>query len=196
MRRRLAIAGWLAVPFLLAGFHYYGPGERWKDLDDTARILREADAHAAAEQWQEAVEKYGLAMERLPADRVDQIRHARLAKDRARMFIGQLPQAHDDLEAMMEELARDPKAEPAMVDETRREYANSQYYMTWLYRLEGQPETEWKPFIEGARQNFKLLAEGTKDPAATNLLKEDLDSSIRLARMDLNELQALPLPSQ
>jgi hypothetical protein len=66
-------------------------------------------------------------------------------------------------------------------------------------RLEGQPAEVWEPEIEGARQNYRLLAEQAAargDAGALKKNQEDLESSIRLARMELSELQGLPLPSQ
>ena len=71
--------------------------------------------------------------------------------------------------------------------------------LTWLMRLEGLGREAWEPEIEAARQNFKLLAEQAEksgDRVAAQMRKEDLESAIRLARMDLSELQGLPLPSQ
>ena len=53
--------------------------------------------------------------------------------------------------------------------------------------------------MESARQAYKLLAEEAEkrgDAAAAKKHREDLEASIRLARMDLSELQGLPLPSQ
>ena len=71
--------------------------------------------------------------------------------------------------------------------------------MTWLMRLEGMPEEEWMPEIEAARQHYTQLtldAEKIGDTELAVRSAEDLESTIRLARMDLGELQALPLPSQ
>ena len=71
--------------------------------------------------------------------------------------------------------------------------------MTWLMRLEGQPEETWMPEIEAARQHYAQLTKDAEKLGDDKLMKtslEDLESSIRLARMDLSELQALPLPSQ
>ncbi|MDG1890323.1 MAG: hypothetical protein P8L18_03340 [Verrucomicrobiota bacterium] len=70
---------------------------------------------------------------------------------------------------------------------------------TWLMRLEGLPEDKWKPEIEPSRQPYRLLAE--KDlregvGAGFKMHQEDLESAIRLERMDLGELQGLPQPSQ
>ena len=56
----------------------------------------------------------------------------------------------------------------------------------------------WEPEIEAARQNYKLVAAraeqaGNAELAATET--ENLEAALRLARMDLTELQGLPLPS-
>ena len=45
--------------------------------------------------------------------------------------------ASQDLVALVEELDRDPKTPEALKREGRRALANSQFYMTWLLRLEG-----------------------------------------------------------
>jgi hypothetical protein len=71
--------------------------------------------------------------------------------------------------------------------------------MTWLMRLEGEPRETWEPEIESARQTYRLLAEQAEtssDPVQAKKSCEDLAASIRLARMELSELQGLPLPSQ
>jgi hypothetical protein len=70
--------------------------------------------------------------------------------------------------------------------------AGAKYYMTWLMRLEGLPQEDWEPEIESARQHFRLLAEkGTPDQER---YQQKLESAIRLARMDLTELQGQALP--
>ena len=68
--------------------------------------------------------------------------------------------------------------------------------MTWLMRLEGQTREKWAPEITAALQTFRLLAQQGEDPEFISLRKEDLESAVRLARMDIGELQGLPLPSQ
>jgi hypothetical protein len=62
--------------------------------------------------------------------------------------------------------------------------------------LEGEPPDVWEPEIEGARQNYRLLAEQAGDSAAAMSYQEDLEAAVRLARMDLSELQGLNLPRQ
>ena len=79
-----------------------------------------------------------------------------------------------------------------VVERVQEKLADAKYYMTWRMRLEGLPQEEWEPEIESARQHFRLLAE--KGSASNERYQEKLESSIRLARMDLTELQGQPLP--
>ena len=58
---------------------------------------------------------------------------------------------------------------------------------------------DWEPEIDSARATYKLLAEQAVERGDTTSARkhqEDLESAIRLARMDLGELTGLPLPSQ
>jgi hypothetical protein len=111
----------------------------------------------------------------------------------------QLPTAREELSSLVDEVAADPNCDPQFVADARSTLANSQYYMTWLMRLEGQPREKWEPEIDAAQQTYRLLAEQANestDQSALKIRQEDLESAIRLARMDLGELQGLPLPSQ
>ncbi len=196
--RKLLIIAWLLLPAAGLAYHY-GPGqERWL-LDEIDAVLLAARAHEARGEWPEAVAKYGQALERLPAGLRGEIRRVLLARARAQMLAAQLPEANRSLADLLEEVSGDPKAEPGFVAEVRSALAGSQYYMTWLKRLEGAPREEWLPYSDEARQNYRLLADAAQkraDPADAAKRKEDLEASIRLARMELSELQGLPLPSQ
>ena len=126
------------------------------------------------------------------------VRRVRLERAKAQMLARQLPAAHADLKALVEEL-KDGGTDGVLLTEAREALANSQYYMTWLMRLEGQPRDLWEPEIESARQTYRLLAERASaqgDDTAAKKNREDLEASVRLARMDLGEFQGLPLPSQ
>ena len=79
-----------------------------------------------------------------------------------------------------------------MRDEARSALANSQFYLTWLMRLEGAAKDEWEPHIDAARQHYKLLAESAEqvgDEALVTTAQHDLEAAIRLARLDLADLQ-------
>ena len=196
--RILFLTGWLLVPVIAAAWHY-GPGQERMQLDRIASLLAQADQAANAQQWEQADELYEEALRVLPTDRVAEIRRVRLERAKAQMLAHKLPVAHQDLRDLVQELTSDPSADPQVLAEARSALANAQYYVTWLMRLEGYAREDWEPEIEASRQNFSLLAEQAEakgDSAGAKKHEEDLESAIRLARMDLAELQGLPLPSQ
>jgi hypothetical protein len=196
--RMLVLVAWLMIPVGVLAYHY-GPGQEKMRLDDVAGLLRDADRYAAAEDWVAAAQSYDDALRRLPADRVQESRRIRLERARAQMLAHTLPEAHADLNALVDELKQDGKSDPGMLAAARSAQANSQYYMTWLMRLEGEPRELWEPEVEAARQTYRLLAEQAEAAGDTTLAgkhQEDLESAVRLARMDLGELQGLPLPGQ
>jgi hypothetical protein len=195
--RILLIVAWLMVPVGVAIWHY-GPGQEQVQLDAVARLISAGDRGAAAGDWVTAMESYDEALKNLPPSRVSEGRRLRLLRAKAQMHAHQLPAASSELETLVEELKTD-SADPQLLSEARQALANSQYYMTWLMRLEGLPAEAWEPEIESARQNYRLLAEqaaGRGDEAGLRRNQEDLEATIRLARMELGELQGLPLPSQ
>ena len=192
--RTVALLAWLLIPLAAVGYHY-GPGQRELALDEARLILVAADQAALAGQWAAAANGYDAALTKLPDDQRDTIRKVRLERAKVWMKDGKLPEARADLEALVEDLTADPAAPAQLLTQARRVLARSQYLMTWLMRLEGQPRAEWEPEIDSARQNYRLLAEQadqTERPAAEG----DLEAAIRLARLDLEELQGLPIPSE
>lgn len=196
--RNLMLVFWLTI-LLVAWAYHRGPGQERLALDDTARLLEKADRLAAMKAWGLAEPMYEKALAALPADHPAEGRRIRLERAKVQLQNHKLPTAHEDLKALVDEMAGDPHADAAVLADARRALANSQYYMTWLLRLEGEPEARWRPEIESARQTFRLLAEEGQRTGNASKAKqdgEDLESTIRLARMDLHELQGLPLPSQ
>ena len=189
---------WLIIP-VAAGAYHFGPGQQRLLIDDAQTLIEQAQQDAANERWAAAETKYEQALELLPADRVQQQRRVRIERAKAQMMVKKLPLAHQDMKALVDEMQEDENADPGLLNESRRVLANSQYYITWLMRLEGLPRDIWDPEIEAARQNYRLLAEETRGSGDDEKAKghqEDLESAIRLARMDLSDLQGLPLPSQ
>ena len=196
--RKLLVLSWCLLPFVFVAWHY-GPGQEMLQVDQAALLLSQAKAASAREDYASAVLHFEDAINALPADRLADIRRIRLEKAKAQMQSKQLPTAHGDLKGLLAELVADKDADKTLTNETRAALANSQYYMTWLMRLEGVARDEWEPEIESARQNFRLLAEQSQNDGDTNASQrhtQDLESVIRLARMDLKDLQGLPLPNQ
>ena len=158
------------------------------------------DARAAEnnEDWDAAVQAYNQALEQLPADQTRTRWQLRLAAANARIYTGELPEAMIEMENLLADLLA-ARADSSRVQETRRNLATAQYYAAWLMRLEGATTEEWTAEVEQARQNFRLLAEQSLQDHNTTATLDDqrnLEATIRLARMDLSELQGLPLPSQ
>ena len=179
---------WLALPMGWLGWHY-GPGQEALKLDASDRAVKEA---LAADFTEDQLKAWDAAIAALPKSETLQSRRLRLARCEALANGRQLPQAYRELESLYGEMKDDPKAEAATLERVQEELAGAKYYLTWLMRLEGLPQEEWEPEIESARQHFRLLAE--KGTVAKERYQEKLESSIRLARMDLTELQGLPLP--
>ena len=101
--RKILLLVWLMLP-VLAGAYHYGPGQQRLLLDDVSAILAQADEHAAAEHWAAAVKKYEEALALLPAERVHEARRVRLERAKAQMFDRKLPEAHQDLTSLVDEL--------------------------------------------------------------------------------------------
>jgi hypothetical protein len=196
--RILLLTGWLLLPVIAVAWHL-GPGQDFVHLDRVSSVLARADLAAADGNWTEADELYEEALRLLPPERSAESRRVRLERAKAQMHCKKLPVAHQGLTELVQELSADASADPKLLAESRSALASAQYYLTWLLRLEGFPREDWESEIEAARQNYTLLAEQAEaggDTAAAQRHEKDLESAIRLARMDLAELQGLPLPSQ
>jgi hypothetical protein len=203
--QKFLVTLWCLLP--LAGLAYhYGPGQERLRLDEAAAAVREArmarergqgaEGEVARGAHAQAVERFTAALALLPSGRDEERARWSLERAKSRLLSSQLPIANAELAALVDELEAQPDADPELLADARGTYANSEYYMTWLARLEGVSREEWEPRIERARQTFKLLAEDAARPeAARKEAREDLESSIRLARMDLEELAGLPIPS-
>lgn len=210
--RKLLLFVWLLVPAAAAAYHY-GPGQDLTREDRASRAAQSAEQFsrearevaardgddAARDLWAKAAEACDEALAELPPANVVESRALRLERAKAMMFLSKLPDAHRELTVLVDELQSDPTADAKLLADARGALANAQYYRTWLMRLEGLAPEEWEPEIEASRQNYKLIAEtaaASGDQALAAQSREDLESAIRLARMDIKDLQGLPLPSQ
>lgn len=196
--RALLLVGWLLVPVVAAAWHY-GPGQAYVQLERANAAQRRAERAVADKDYASAVELYGEAIKLLPAERTSDSRALRLEKAKSMMLARQLPEARADLDDLVANIQADAKPDQTLLTNARAALATSQYYMTWLMRLERQPREMWEPEADASRQNFRLLAEQAEangEMVSAKEFREDTESAIRLARMDLGELQGLPLPSQ
>ncbi len=196
--RTIALLTWLMIPVLIGAYHF-GPGQEKLRLDDVSRLLAEADRLTAREEWSEASSHYEKALALLPPGKVEEARRIRLQRAKVQMFDRQLPEANQALAELVDQLESDQQADPKLRDDAREALANTQYYVTWLMRLEGLGPADWEPEIESSRQSYRLLAEQAEargDATDAKHHRENLESAVRLARMDLSELQGLDIPKQ
>jgi len=200
--RVFLISAWLFVGLAGLIFHL-GPGRELEKQDQVNYALKQAKLDVSQQQWTAAIDQFNLALDVLPSHQTATAYRLKLEKAKAQMMATQLPEARLALESLLAEIENDSELTPAeqslLTQDTRQSLASSQYYVTWLMRLEGLGREEWEPEIEASRQHYRLLVEQAEQDGNEQQLqqrKEDLEASIRLARMDLSELQALPLPSQ
>jgi hypothetical protein len=209
--RKLALLLWSLLPVGAAAYHY-GPGQEHLRSDaaaeaaararDAARTAREVQAaqgdRAAKPHWAQAEAAYTEALAALPGGHVEQGRRLRLERAAAMMQVSKLPDARRELLGLVDDLEADATVDADLLADARSTLGNAQYYTTWLLRLEGEPRDVWEPEIEAARQNYKLVAaraEESGDGERARVEGENLEAALKLARMDLTELQGLPLPS-
>ena len=196
--RIVFLLGWMLIPCAVGAYHY-GPGQAQMKLDNVNKYIAAAREAEDAEAWTQTVQLYNDALAMIPAEQVQTAREVRLERNKAMMFCGELPEAYLDLQTLLAELSEDKKADPEFEKEVRSAMANAEYYVTWTLRLEGLGKEDWEPIIESSRQNYRLLAEAAADAGDETELKEqqeNLEAVIRLANLDMEGLQAIPIPKQ
>ena len=196
--RNILLVTWLLLPIGAWAYHE-GPGQDLQALETADAVLVAAHEAAADGRWAVAITKYEEALTKLPknADAVDKATTQRLQLElnKARMQAGGLPVAREELDVLVEQMAAAQDTDPALLRQARQALAQTQFYSTWLMRLAGLPRDAWEPEIEAARQNWRLLAEQTCGAEAARH-RSDLEASIRLARIEIEDLQGLPLPGE
>ncbi len=198
--RNILLVSWLLLPIGAWAYHE-GPGQDRMAFDATDAVL--VAAHQAADQgnWKNAVSLYEEALGKLPRQEETSITRSAVQRlqielNKARMQASGLPTARAELDTLVEQMEADATTDKKLLTDARQALARSQFFTTWLMRLEGLERDAWEPEIEAARQNWRLLAEqaGSEAEAATH--RADLEASIRLARLEIEDLQGLPLPSE
>jgi len=189
---KLMVATWLVTPVVLLGLHY-GPGQRSLAEDRVKAAVAQAQLAEADKNWTVAAASWRKAIDAVPANDGDQRVRLSLKYQMARVMKGELPQALEDTATLLTQSRSWNISEPVN-RELRAQLGGMHYWAAWLMRLEGAAPGEWEPVADQARQHFRLLAE--TEPAAADAQKKNLESTIRLIRMDLSELQGLPLPKE
>src|SRR5262245_36001217 len=102
MRKKILLAIWLLVPVALLAYHF-GPGQSRLGMERATKKIAEARAFEASEQWADAVQAWTDALAATPADKTAERVQLRLAHANARMYVGELPEAIDDLGKLLAE---------------------------------------------------------------------------------------------
>jgi hypothetical protein len=194
MRKKILFTLWLLVPMAVLAYHF-GPGQARLNTERAAKAIAEARAFEVAEQWPEAVQAWADALAATPTDKALARFQLRLAHANARICVGELPEAMEDMEKLLSD-TQTAKTDAALQREVRSSLGSARYYAAWLMRLEGAPTDEWLVQAESARQHFRLLAEQTKTTSLAAGFEKNLEATVRLEQMDLSELQGLPLPKK
>ena len=150
-------------------------------------------------RWKAAAAAYTKALELQPKDgalAVGVTQRLQLELQKAKMQDGGNAEARLELAELVEQIAGTERHDAGMLAEARQALARSQFYNTWLLRLEGFDRDVWEPEIEAARQNWRLLAEQAGDDKVAAQHRQDLEAAIRLERMAMEDLQGMPLPKQ
>ena len=195
MKKNLLIFLWALAPVALLAYHF-GPGQAGLAREEAKTSIQSALDFEAGKQWQQAIDSYNDALAALPDSETAKRHQLQLAGANARIYVGELPEAMLSMEHLLDETAKGSDKE--LESKVRSSLASAQYYTGWLMRLELAEKEEWKEPLEKARQNFRLLAEQTDktDAKASEDHQKNLEAVVRLARMDLSEVQALPLPKK
>ncbi|MFQ3169210.1 MAG: tetratricopeptide (TPR) repeat protein [Limisphaerales bacterium] len=195
MKKNLLILMWALAPVALLAYHF-GPGQVGIAREEAKISIRAALDYEAGEQWPQAIDAYNEALAALPQTETAKRQQLQLARANARIYVGELPEAMLEMEHLLDETVKGSDSD--LQDKVRSSLASAQYYTGWLMRLELAEKKEWMEPLEKARQNFRLLAEQTDKTGveASEDHQKNLEAVVRLARMDLSEVQALPLPKK
>lgn len=196
--RVLLIVLWMLIPVAALAYHL-GPGQAQLKLDRASQLLQQADQFAQEQNWTQAQRNYAEALSVIPDSQTRKRRQVRLERNKALMMDRGLNEAFADLMSLVNEMQTDPDSDASTLAEAQSSLASAQFYRTWLMRLEGQPREIWEPQIESAQMTYRMLAENSAQAGNNEeylVHTKDLESAIQLARIDVGELQGLPLPSQ
>lgn len=192
--KKLLILSWLILPLIFATYHFT-KGEKNITQDQAQAIIEKAYDHYENEEYTQATDLFTKAIAKLTDNNLNLQRRLKLERAKARIQNSQLPKAREELQALIKDLGDDENADEKLLRDARSAFAYSRYYMTYLMKLESLPKEMWEPEIEAARQEYKLLAQQSQGDESQGYA-QDLESTIRLARADTDDLtgRAIPQP--
>lgn len=196
MKRWLLLL-WLLAPLPVVVWHY-GAGQQWLARDRAHALLKQAQAAEAEKKWGDAEALYKEAGDELRQAPPDLKMQIEIALARTQYRQGGAVNSIDLIDRVISD--KNFTSRPQALQTEARELAGRiHYYAGWVMRLEGAQRDLWLEEAELARQNFRMLAEQTRDAGQTNysfLQQTNLELAVRLQRLSLTELMAKPLPEE
>ncbi len=192
--RKIAMLAWFAAPLLVISWHY-GPGQSALARDLAASHVSVARTAAAQADYAAASDAFTAALAGLPPDDPARL-PIELEQAMASAASGELLQGMDQMSDVIKRLNERGEGNGELARATRSELGEAHYHAAWLMRLEGASTDEWTAEVDEARQHFRLLAETTSDPVEVEISSKNLESAVRLQRLDLTELKGMALPKK
>lgn len=159
---------------------------------------REDQAYrVAAQAWKQTADKLQEAQDLLSRCGSKRVSPVRIARDRAAIRAGSIADGVGDLENMLDELSDAGQTESALADQAREELATGYYYGARLMRNAGKPTAQWRAVAERSRQNFRYLAESSRQGGSdlkAEELQKNLELVLNLEQSAQQDLLARPLP--
>lgn len=160
MRKFLTLL-WLLFPVAVF-YHHFNQGQV-QIAREQARLrveqIRELE-RAEEPDWERILEEYDKLTAGLPTGERPLVRHQiRLAKARARLQMLDIIGAITDLTELLQETAQVHGDDAKVTRATREMLGKAHYYATYLLKINGAAEEEWRPYAERTRQIFRYLAE-------------------------------------
>lgn len=190
------ITFWLLIPLGVVAYHY-NAGEKHVEQDQAQELIEQAYQYTKDEEPKKAIDSFREAIALLSDDEKKTERRLRLEIIKIQLNNAGLVKATKEITALLGEMKEDKGVDTDQLREARSIYASTRYHMAYLMKLEDLPKEYWEPEIEAARQEYKMLAtecESAGDKEAAEGYLEDLETSIRLARAELPDLQGRKIP--
>lgn len=196
MKRWLLLL-WLLLPLPVIVWHF-GPGQKWLARDRANALIRQAEQAEIQGNWAEADGFYRAAGALIGNSDPHTKLQLDLALVRMSFRKGAAVDAIDGADRILTANSF-PQQPRALRRDARELAARIHYYAAWIMRLEGAQRDLWLEEAELARQNYRLLTEGSIAVGKTNysnVQQTNLECAVRLQRMSLVELMARPLPEE
>ena len=194
MLRKIIILAWCAMPLIAIAWHY-GPGQPALARDVAATHLTSARAAELQADYVTAGQALVSALAALPPDDPERPR-LELEQAVVNAASGDLLLGMEQMSDLLKRLSEKGEGDGTLARATRNELGQAHYHAAWLMRLEGAGTEEWTEEVDAARQHFRLLSETASDASEAETCAKNLESAIRLQRLDLTELKGLPLPKK